>query len=140
MVAQGRSRRRGGLPAFAKYAGIALLALVAVFVAWKAISWGYHRTVGYDILGRWRAEQTSLMGFNVPIGLNLEFDRDSAVVLDTRVPVVEYERDGNRVHVVLQPDKLAEVSLTFVFDDRDHMVFEGPFGVSMRYRRAKAVP
>lgn len=115
-----------------------LLALIAVLAAWKIATWSYYRTVGYDILGRWRAEQTSVMGFNLPVGVNIEFARDSATIFDAKLAVAEYERDGNRIHVILQPDQRMQINLSFTFEDSDHMKLDGPLGVTLRYRRVKA--
>ena len=138
MAAQGRARRGTGIATAIRSIGICVGGLIVVFVVWQSSIWGYHKAVGYDIKGRWRAEATSLLGVALPVGLNLEFDETSARLLDRQVQVVEYERNGNRVYVVLQADAGAQVNLEFVFADQDHMVFEGPMGFSMRYRRVRS--
>ena len=137
MTGQGRSKSRGGAGNVGKVIGLTLLCLIAIFVAWKAATWGYHRAVGYDIIGRWRAVETSVVGVAIPVGVNIDFAADSATIFDTKLRIVEYERDGNRVNVVVEPHQRAQVNLSFVFEDRDHMAFEGPLGVTLRYRRIK---
>lgn len=137
MTAQGRVKRQGGGGNVAKIIGLTLLGVMAIFLAWQVVMWGYHRTVGYDIIGRWRAVTTSVAGVAIPVGVNIDFAADSATILDTKLRVIGYEREGKRVHVVLEPDQRAQIGLTFVFEDQDHMAFEGPLGVSLRYRRIK---
>jgi hypothetical protein len=39
--------------------------------------------------------------------------------------------------VVLQPSASTHVSLSFVFEDRDRMYFDGPLGLKLRYKRMK---
>lgn len=140
MTAQGRAKRRSGIGDVAKIMGLVLLGLIALAAAWKIGTWGYYRTAGYDIIGQWRAEQTSVMGVDFPVGVNIEFTHDSATILDTKMPVSEYEREKNKVRVFLRPDQRAQVNLTFVFEDNDHMTFDGPLGVTLRYRRIKGAP
>ncbi len=138
MSTQGPATRRGQGAKTVKLLAFVLFGLFAAVVVWKAASWGYHRAAGYELLGKWRAEQTSVMGFSLPIGANLEFAADSAMVLDTRVPVAEYEREGNLVHVIVAGGSGVQANFTFRFDDADHIVYDGPLGVTLRYRRVKA--
>ena len=137
MSVQGRSQKPSGLTSVLKIAGLGLLALIAVIVVWQISVWGFHKTVGYDIKGKWRAEATSILGVSIPVGLNLEFNETTAMVLDQQVQVLEYERDGKKVVVAIKGDAGIQVNLVFIFADQNHMAFEGPFGFSLRYRRIK---
>lgn len=139
MSPQGSAKQNSGIGKVAKWAGLALVGVVALTLVWKLTSWGYHRTVGYDLTGKWRAERTTVLGFSLPIGANLEFTPDSALVLDTRVPVAEYERDGNVVHVIVAGGGGIQANFTFRFEDADHIIFDGPIGVTLRYRRVKGM-
>jgi hypothetical protein len=138
MLAQGRAKtsRAGGGPL--KWLLIGALALVALFAAWKAASWGIVKTQTYDLLGRWRAEQTTVMDMALPIGPVLEFNPNSATVLQSQVPVTAYDRDHDRVHVIVPGGGGMEVTFTFRFEGADRIVYEGPLGISLRYRRIKA--
>ena len=138
MAPQGPARGKSGIGNAAKWVGIGIACLIAIVVLWNVVSWGYHRTVGYDLMGKWRAEQTSVLGFDLPVGANLEFTPDSALVLDARVPVSEYDRDGHLVHVIVAGDGGVQANFTFRFEDSDHIAFEGPLGVTLRYRRVKS--
>jgi len=90
----------------------------------------------YSILGDWRAESTQLLGYQLPIGLNLRFGESSAYLLDQEVAISEYDYEGDRVTVVVKPAQLgAQLSLTFVFEDSNRMYFEGPVGLTLRYKR-----
>lgn len=137
MSAQGRTRSKRGLANPVKWLALGSGALIAVAIIWQVAMWGFHITVGYDIKGRWRAEETSILGLSLPVGVTLEFGEATAKVLDKQIQVLEYARDGNRVHVVVQGDADTHINLAFVFADQNHMAFEGPLGFSMRYRRVK---
>lgn len=117
---------------------IGAIVLVGVVATWKAVVWAYHATAGYEIIGRWRAEDTTFLGLSLPVGANLEFTPAAASMLDSSIPVAAYERDGNKVHVILQPDTRAQISLAFTFEDDDRMVFNGPLGTTVRYRRVRS--
>lgn len=138
MGPQGSARGKSAIGSAAKWAGVAIAGLIAIIIVWNVVSWAYHRTVGYDLIGKWHAEQTSVLGFDLPVGANLEFTPDSALVLDARVPVSDYDRDGNLVHVIVAGDGGVQANFTFRFEDSDHIAFEGPLGVMLRYRRVKS--
>ena len=137
MVAQGRAARSGGAGRLVRVFGLGVLTIIVAVSVWKIATWAFHRTVGYDIKGQWRAESTAVLGYKLPIGVNLAFDESGAHVLDQHVKVVAYEREGNEVSVVVQPDSGPQINLVFAFEDRDHMVLAGPLGISTRYRRVK---
>ena len=137
MTQQGSARQSRGLSSAAKWIGIALAAIVSIVLVWKAVSWGYHRTVGYNLIGKWGAEQISLFGVNLPIGANLEFTPTSAQVLGTVVPVSEYQREGNVVRVIVTGTAGLQANFTFRFEDPDRIAFDGPYGVTFRYRRTQ---
>lgn len=140
MLAQGESKKTGSSAAAVKWLLIAALGLVAVVAAWKFASWGIAQTRTYDLQGRWRAEQTTVMDMVLPIGPVLEFNAVSATVLQSQVPVTAYDHEGDRVHVVVPGGGGMEVTFTFRFEDPDRIVYEGPLGISLRYRRIKATP
>lgn len=140
MLAQGKAKTGRGGAAALKWLLIGVLALVSVVAAWNAVSWGISKTRTYDLLGRWRAEQTTVMDMALPIGPVLEFTPNSATVLQSQVPVTAYDRDDDRVHVIVPGGGGMEVTFTFRFEGADRIVYEGPLGISLRYRRIKATP
>jgi hypothetical protein len=140
MLAQGKSKKSGSGTAAVKWLLIAVLALAAVVAALKAASWGIAQTRTYDLLGRWRAEQTTVMDMALPIGPTLEFNATSATVLQSQVPVTAYDHEDERVHVIVPGGGGVEVTFTFRFEGPDRIVYEGPLGISLRYRRIKATP
>lgn len=127
-----------GLSRIAMGLAVGAIVLVGIVATWKAVVWAYHAVAGYEIIGRWRAEETSVLGISLPVGANLEFTSAAVTMLDSSIPVAAYERDGKKVHVILQPDTRAQVNLAFTFEDDDHMVFNGPLGTTVRYRRVRS--
>ena len=141
LLAKGNARSTRGVVPLVKWGLVALLGLVALVVAWKMVpSTAQLFAPQYEILGRWRAEQTTLLDTALPVGPSLEFTNGSATVLQSQVPVTAYDRDGDRVHVVVPGGGGMEVSFTFRFEGQDKIVYEGPLGISMRYRRVKDAP
>lgn len=141
MLAQGKSRKSRSPGAALKWVLIAALSALVLLLAWKLTPSG----IGFvnrqhDIIGRWRADQTTIMGAALPIGPALEFGATSATVLQSQVAVTAYDRDGDRVHVVMPSGAGLEVTFTFRFEGPDKIVYEGPLGISMRYRRIKDAP
>lgn len=140
MLAQGKSKRPRGPGMVVKRALVGVLGLVALMVVWKALPTGFSFTQRHhDIIGRWRVEKATIMDATLPIGPALEFSANSATVLQSKVPVTAYDRDGDRVHVVVPGGAGMEVNFTFRFDGPDRIVYEGPLGISLRYRRVKEV-
>ena len=134
--ASNRSRKAGiGL---LRWVGVGVLILTMAALAWQAAVWGYHKAIWYDMKGHWHAETTSLFGVSLPVGINLQFDDTTATVLQQQVQILKYERDGRRMYVTLQSSSDTPLELTFRREDHDHMVFEGPLGISVRYSRIKA--
>lgn len=140
MLAQGKSKANRGPGAALKWGLLGLLGLLLVIVAWKLVSSAVRlATPQYDLVGRWRAEQTTIMDASLPVGPMLEFTNNSATVMQSQVPVTAYDREGDRVHVVVPGGSGVEVSFTFRFEGPDRIVYEGPLGISARYRRIKTV-
>ena len=125
-----------------KVALIVLLTVAAVFVVGRGAIWGFSAVQmrSYDLMGRWTAEQAVLSGVALPIGPQLEFRPDSAVISGTSIPVTEYVREQERIHVALSSGAGVDINLTFRFEDADHIVYEGPLGLQLKYRRARGGP
>ena len=140
MLAQGKSKKSGSSGATLKWLLIFATGLAAVGLTWKAASWGYAQTHTYDLKGRWRAEQTTVMDMALPVGPTLEFTATNATVLQSQVSVTAYDHEGERVHVVVPGGGGMEVTFTFRFDGPDRITYEGPLGITLRYRRIKSTP
>jgi len=128
--------RRPGRPRPMVVVAAAAVALATVLGFW-AVRSAFTPAVEYSLIGMWHAEGTSILGYQLPVGVSLRFTERSAHLVDTEIPVVDYARDGSRVRVMLQSGAHTQVSLTFVFEDTDVMYFDGPLGLKFRYRRVR---
>ena len=137
MSAQGHQRNRTMSHTALKRLGASLLILIAVVIVWQVVVWGYHKATWHDMKGRWHAEATSVLGVSIPLGINIQFDDSTATVLDQQVQILKYQRDDSRMHVTVRGASSTQMELTFRREDQDHMVFEGPLGISVRYARIK---
>jgi hypothetical protein len=137
-LAAGKSARGVG-GQIAKILLIVAVTLGTVGIGWATVKWLLSSPLiyNYSLIGDWRAESTGILGYQLPVGINLTFTERSARLVDTEIPVAEYDREGDRITVVLQPAANSHVSLTFVFEDRDRMYFDGPLGLKLRYKRVK---
>lgn len=118
----------------------ATLVVMIVVGAWYWFSPRNPATPERSLLGRWQAEETSVMGVALPVGIHLEFTQNDAVVLDQRVMVTSYQTEGDRVHVEVPAGSGIALNLSFRFIEANRIIYEGPLGIEVRYRRRKDVP
>lgn len=135
----GAKARRGSRNGF-RAAVIAAIAVSIAVAAWFLLAGRGPAVTERQLLGRWQAEETSLMGVALPVGVQLEFTPTEAVVLDQRLKVASYQTEGDRVHVEVAVAGGLGLNLSFRFLETNRMVYEGPMGVEVRYRRRKGLP
>lgn len=121
-------------------AGLALLLIVTAAFSWKAFQSSGQTFRQPDLIGTWRAEETAVLGVSLPVGLQLEFSPSAATVMDTRLPVSAYEREKDLMHVVVTGTGGIDVTFTFQFVEPDRIIYQGPFGLNVKYRRLRGAP
>lgn len=84
-----------------------------------------------DIYGKWRAEQLSFGGVGLPIGPELEFTREKAVVNGNAVSVQGYEMSASTITVHVSDGP----SMTFEMIDKNTMTIAFPVIGKVRYRK-----
>jgi len=131
--------RNGGVNAVL-VGGFALLTVLILASAWYWLAAGRPIVPERQLLGRWQAEESRLLGVALPVGIQLEFTPDEAVVLDQRLKVASYQQEGDRVHVEVAARGGVGLNLSFRFLETDRVVYEGPMGIELRYRRRKDEP
>ena len=133
-----KSRKRSAVAV--RSVGFALLAVMIVAGLWYWFAAHEPAKPERSLLGRWQAEETSVKGFALPVGVQLEFTPEAAVVLDRRLMVASYQTEGDRVHVEVPAGSGIALNLSFRFLESDRIIYEGPMGIEVRYRRRKDIP
>lgn len=114
------------------------VAVVLVYLVWQALFAALAPRISENyLIGKWRVEETSVLGLALPVGLQLEFGPNSAMVLDQRVTVSSYEVEKGRIAAILVAPGGLSVTLPFRVLETDRIAYEGPFGMTVKYRRMR---